>query len=160
MIILLLQSGGMLIIFNIEQAYVHTKMTEKLKDSKTSFEKIRITNEDYKKSRINRNEIFYKGKMYDIKSSAEDGEMIELLVIHDNEEDNILHKIKKIFTGSSQPENKISNHIHHLISLSYISHFPEGLHVIPSRSANLFYQANAGIVTTCLETLFPPPKQV
>jgi hypothetical protein len=155
-----LQSGGMLIVFKIEQIFIHGEMAEKLAGSKTVFENIRMTKSEFSKSRINSQEIFYQGKMYDIKSSRSQDGIIELLVIDDKKEANILQKIKNLLEGNQATNNELSDQLNQIISLFYISNFSEAAELIFFPTVEKFSSKDANALSLTLEILSPPPKQI
>lgn len=158
--ILLLQSGWMLLILSMQQGYVQYKMSEKLKSNKATFEKIMLSTSEFEKSKINKNEIFLNGKMYDVKSATVYGDIVELVVINDIEEENILVRIKNFVKNTSVPNNKNPDQLHQLISLIYLQPFSESLLFIPSFNINLFCQPKLNIVSNYPDILSPPPRLV
>ena len=111
----------MLIVYKIQQYYVHYEMLENINSYETDFQKITLSFNDYQKSKINENEIEIKGKMYDIKSINILNNKLELLVVNDSKEEQIIQKVKDFFNYSNQPKGKFSKQVSQLLSLNYIS---------------------------------------
>jgi hypothetical protein len=156
--ILLLQTGGILLIYKLKQSYVQYQMSLSLKSNETTFEKIIITTGDYKKSRIKSNEISYKGKMYDVKSINIFYDKVELLVINDRDEENILEAINNFVSKTNRPDIELSNQLKILFSLNYLSPDTEHIFFIPSFCIHIFHQPNLNIAFTDSDVYTPPPR--
>jgi hypothetical protein len=157
-IILLLQSGGVLLIFQAQQCIVQYEMSEKLINGNASFEKVTLTVSEYKKYRIHSNEILFNGKMYDVKTATVKNNTVELLVIHDNEEEFILKKIKYAVKNSGLPDGKLPIQLFKLISLIYLPPFSEHILFDSSSTTNIFHQSNSNVFTGDSDIPFPPPR--
>lgn len=158
LIILILQSGGMLLICNVQQCRIQFQMAEKLKSDKSSFELITLTVNEYQKSRINSKEIRHSGKMYDVKSLTVQDGVVSLIVMNDNEEATILQTITNLVSHTNFPNSPLPNQLHQLISLVYIPVFSEHLLFTPSLCVNTFHPSKLKIASNDPEILSPPPK--
>ncbi|MBL7922968.1 MAG: hypothetical protein JNL88_02090 [Bacteroidia bacterium] len=94
--IIFLQSGGLLLFYSLQQQFVKVYAAERLRDPEAGFEKIVLTKEAYEAARVNAHEVLLDGKMYDVKAVRLQGEQVELLAIHDQEEESILEEIRKL----------------------------------------------------------------
>ncbi len=151
--------GGVLFVYNLEQFYIRHEMRAKVECRKTVFEKITLSKNDYKRSRINSNEISLDGKMYDVKSVASVNDSIALLVINDSEETGILKKIKEFINGINDPL-KIPNQLKKITFLIYLP---------PVNGCNIFLYASFNDFFRCIvsdtlpvysEIVGQPPKLV
>jgi hypothetical protein len=158
--ILLLQAGGMLLIYKMQQCYVKQEMQQTLNNSKTKFQKITLSLSEYQKSKINSHEISINGKMYDVKSVNILENNVKLLVINDSKEENILQKIKDFTNRTNQPNSDLPNQLQQLLSLNYLSPEIKHFFFIPVFSINLFRQPNLNLVSNDSDIPSPPPKLV
>lgn len=91
---MLLQSGGLLLVYQMQQFWVRRDMLQVIKNQETGFLKLTLTVSEYQNSKLNAREISIGGDMYDVKSIAQVGDKLELLVIRDSKEQSILEKIR------------------------------------------------------------------
>jgi hypothetical protein len=156
--ILLLQTGGMLLVYKIQQFYVQYEMSLLVKDSHTSFEKLILGTADYQKSRINSHEISFKGNMYDVKSVKITGDIAELLVINDKKEKNLVKNIQDFLTKTNQQKKELPEQLQKFLSLNYLSADQELTIVIPSLSSIIFQSVNSYFLSDLSDIPSPPPK--
>lgn len=158
LIILLLQAGGMLLIYKMQQYYVQVEMRQSLTNDKTRFQKIVLSFNDYKKCKINPDEITVKNKMYDVKSITFSGNNVELLVLNDVKEENILKKIQDYVANTKLPNGDFLNNLKQLLSLSYLFQEAYCNFVIYPSSINNFPLSGKNILSTFPEIPSPPPR--
>lgn len=158
--ILLLQAGGMLFVYKMQQCAVQLEMQQTLNDSKTYFEKMTLSVGDYKKNKINSREICIKGKMYDVKAVNISGNNVELLVINDSKEEYILCKIKDFINRVNEPTSNIPFQLQQLLSLYYLSANIDNLFLIRSLSIHIFCPLNLNLVSNFSDISTPPPQLV
>jgi hypothetical protein len=156
--ILLLQTGGMLLIYKIQQFHVQYEMQLVVNDSETSFEKLILSRDEYQKCRLNSREISFKGNMYDVKSVNINGDIAELLVINDIKEKFLLEEIKDFLHKSNQSKKEIPDQLQKFLSINYISVDEGRIIYIPSFSSGIFHYLNQEILPDHSEIFFPPPK--
>lgn len=153
-----MQSGGLLLLFNIHHCYVRYGMTLKLNDSETVFNKMILTAGEYRESRIRANEILVDGRMYDVKKAVVKGSMVELHVINDYEEENIIEKILEAAKSSGLGGKNIPNHLLKLVTLVYIPPSDEFTFYVPSFPANRNNNYVPGINSLYMRVSLPPPE--
>jgi hypothetical protein len=156
--ILLLQTGGMLMVYKIRQFYIQYEMRLLVKNSDTSFERLVLPLADYQKSRINSREISFGGNMYDVKSVKISGNTAELLVINDKKEKILLKDIKDFLNKSSQQKKELPDQLQKFLSLNYLSGEKEHVIFIPSFYTCIFYHQNRNIYSDHQDIPSPPPK--
>jgi hypothetical protein len=156
--ILLLQTGGMLLIYKIQQFYVQYEMRMAVNDNETSFEKLVLSKQEYHQSRLNSREIFYKGNMYDVKSLNIKGDVVELLVINDIKEKFLLGEIKDFLRKSNQSKKELPDQLQKFLSINYITADKERSIYIPSFSFNIFHYPDRNLYSDKTDTPSPPPK--
>jgi hypothetical protein len=158
LILLFLQSGGILLICHLQQEYTKYQMMEKMERSETLFEKMTLTKEEFKKYRINDDELSINGIMYDIKSSVIHNNSIELLVINDEEEAKIQQKINAIAKTTNSSDSNFSLQLQQIISLVYLP-VSSGILSIPLKSTSHLFSALVPETTTLYQEIAaPPPK--
>lgn len=158
LLILLLQAGGMLLIYKIQQFSAQYKMSLAMNNNEASFEKLVINIDEYYKCRLNSREISYNGDLYDVKSLKLCGDSTELLVLKDEKETALLEEIKEFLRKSNQSKKELPDHLQKLFSISYIAADEGRLIYIPSLDYNIFYQPESNLVSDFIENPSPPPK--
>jgi hypothetical protein len=156
--ILFLQGGGMLLIYKIQQYYVHDNMIQNINSSKTQFQEIVLTLSDYQKCRINASEITINNKLYDVKSANIYGDRVKLLVLNDSMEENILVKIAEFTNNTRHPNSVLCNNLKHLLTLSYLPQPGYSSFFIYPSSVDKFIQFNLNYISRFPEILTPPPR--
>lgn len=158
--ILLLQAGGILFVYKVQQYYVKAEMQKTLNGRNTQFQKVSVSLGDYLKNKIGSDEISIDGKMFDIKSIQISGKLVELLVINDNKEDNIIEKIKDFIDTTNQSNTELPLQLQQLLSLNYLPLETGFLLFIPVFSVDFFLRPILNFVSNDLEILTPPPKLI
>lgn len=156
--VLLLQAGGMLFIYRAQQCFVKYEMQKILNDSRTNFEKITLSLTDFKKCKINSEEISLNGKMYDIKSVSIVGDKAELLVVNDTWEEEIVVHINKFFNRNNQPNTSDSKKLQQLLTMKYLSPANENFFLVPVFSIVIFPSLDYHCRSACFDIPSPPPK--
>lgn len=156
--ILILQAGGMLLIYKIQQFYVQYEMRLAVNDSKVSFEKLILSRDEYHKSRLNSREISYKGNMYDVKSVNITGDIAELLVINDVKEKILLREIKAFLHKSNESKKELPDQLQKFLSLNYLFADKENTIYVPSLISNIFHHPSRYILPDYTDIPSPPPK--
>lgn len=119
--ILLLQAGGLLFVYHVQQVSVKIEMRNALEARWNSgFQKLHMTVSEFKKAKINSFEIYYKGRMYDYKSVVIKSDSVEILAIHDTKEEGILEIIKELSENTSNSDSEYPHQLLKLLSLIYI----------------------------------------
>lgn len=158
--ILLFQTGGMFIIFKIQQCFVQYEMTLTIKNNSSSFEKLVLTPGEYKKSRINSGEISFNGNMYDVKSVTLSAGKVELLVINDKNETSILEAIKAFVHKTGQHNRECPNQLQQLFALHYLSPDTGYNLIMPAFFVHVFSGSKLNIISNDLDISTPPPELV
>jgi hypothetical protein len=157
--VLILQSGGMLLIFNLQQFHIQYEMAEKLEDSNGPFEKLILTADVYERSRIGDKEICMNGKMYDIKSLTVTGDVVEIFAIQDLEEEDIMKRIKMLVKNTCAPAGKVPPHLQQLMSLVYLPSHAHHRLFLSLTGIYIFH--HSGLFTASYDPRIPapPPKK-
>ncbi|MFS8081928.1 MAG: hypothetical protein ACMG51_00640 [Ginsengibacter sp.] len=153
---LLLQSGGLVLIYKVQQCMVQNEMKSVLNNHETRFQPLTISLSVYKKN-IFGNEIVIDGKLYDVNSIAISGNTVHLQVINDTKEESILEKIKDLISGTTK-HNRLPIRLVQLLSLNYIlphSHYDSALQQISQQN---FLPLSTNILSLTKDVSSPPPK--
>ena len=157
--VLLLQSGGLVVLYRIRQMSIKYTMMQELKQEEKNLEKLVLTLSDFEKCRINGHEIRYHGNMYDIKSSHITGENITLTVINDKKEAKILKKLKHLAENDHESSNRLPDKLIKFMSLTYV--FPENnSETFLTFGVISFGQKSENEYSFLADILSPPPKLV
>jgi hypothetical protein len=158
LVVMLLQAGGMLLMYRIQQFKIQYEMKLVINDSETSFERLILSVSEYRKSQLNSREISYQGNMYDVKSVTITGDVAELLVINDIKEKFLLKEIKDFLRKSNESKKELPDKLQKFLSINYISVDEGRIIYIPSFCFNIFHYSDFDINTNISDTPSPPPK--
>ena len=81
-------------------------MEQMLGSDAAVFDTLFMSFTDFENAKTNPHEIFFQGKMYDIKSIKTKGSKVELQVLNDAKEERIINHIKTL-TGQQPAKNKL-----------------------------------------------------
>jgi hypothetical protein len=154
----MMQSGGMLLFYQLQQCSIQYRMQQVLNNGETTFEKLTLILDDYAKSKISRDEIRLNGKMYDVRSVKFLKGKVELLAVCDMEEEDILEKINKLLKHSTKSKNSVPGYLISLSSLAYISPYTDHDFLFHETSRNIFHPYSETVTSRCPDIAFPPPK--
>ena len=131
-------------------------MLEELKEDQALATRLTLSISDFQKSRVNSGEIYFKGKMYDIKSADISADKVELLVINDTKEEKIIEKNNEL-SKNTNGQNKLPGQLLRLITMVYIFPIPNYQCLIQKRQ-NHFLLSLETLVSHDTEITSPPPK--
>ena len=132
-------------------------MSYQMGKEETTFEPLTISRSNYKKCLVEKNEIFYLGKMYDIKTRIFSGDSVDMMVIQDVEEGKILKKLNKLL---SHTQEKMPDTILLLLSLNYLPLFSLNSNIVFTCSTQKQFQFSEALIMCISDVLSPPPKPV
>ncbi|MEP7197078.1 MAG: hypothetical protein ABI851_11220 [Saprospiraceae bacterium] len=155
-----MQYGGLLLFYQIKQCFIQYEIQLALENDSTQFQKLTLTLDDFQKYKINENEVSINGKMYDIKSIAISSDKLELIVINDEEEEDLIDKIKKTTSSANRQNNTIPNKLVDLLSLNYISSTSLLNLLLNNAQQAIFNSVNDIIISYKSEISTPPPELV
>jgi len=119
--LILLQSGGMFLFYQAQQAWVQHEMMNELTNRGTSFLFLKMTVSEFSSCRTGLHEISWHGSLYDVRSSAVHGKNVELQVIKDSRETDILKKARAFARNHGERDKSVPVRLVKLLVLSYIS---------------------------------------
>jgi hypothetical protein len=145
-------------IYKVQQFSVQLKMRLAVNGNQSSFEKLVLDIDEYRKCQLGSREISYKGNLYDVKSMSIKGDHAELIVINDVKEKILLEEIKDFLKKSNQSKKELPDQLQKFLSINYIA-ADEGREIcIPSFSFNYSHQPDLDIYPDLSEIPSPPPK--
>ena len=156
--ILIIQAGGGLLIYKIQQYYVQMEMERALNNEETSFQQLTLSFNDFQKGKINAHEISFDGKMYDIRSIKISGDKVELLVINDTKEENIIENIKRSVNPNDQQNKGLPSQFVKLLTLVYVVPATDPDLLLQKKQRHIFVPFCDIIVSHKSDITAPPPK--
>ncbi len=157
----MLQSGGLFLLFKTQQYAAKISMQVNMIKGDTPVEHLSMSLVDYRKSITDNKELFYQGKMYDIKSLSFTNDSVNLIVIHDIKEENVLSKIKNLFASQDNTKkSKIPQTLIQLLSLDYIQDGIFCNDFVSHFSITLKHHFSENTITHCHKIILPPPEIV
>jgi hypothetical protein len=112
--------AGFYIYFFIQLRQVRHEMRAQLKYLPADqLQLIKLSNEDYKKAKVDEHEINVDGKMYDIARMYTKADTVFVYGVHDKAEDNLLAFLDKILTLPLKDKNS-PNQVLKFTSLAFI----------------------------------------
>lgn len=158
-VLVLLQSGGMMLCFSVQQEMIREEMMEELKREEKELETIVLKAEDFLKCRVEEHELRYLGRMYDIRSVVRNGDLMVIRALRDHKEESLLGALKKLIHHSRDRGGRVNAGVLLLSFISYLK--PESLLPFPAEN-------NAYVITSSAlsnhygsiveEVTGPPPE--
>ncbi|MGA2823090.1 MAG: hypothetical protein ABSE72_06140 [Bacteroidales bacterium] len=158
---------GYYFVFKCDQIYVKNEMKEMIRDGslRGQYEEITILNPatDRNFKMIDKDEILYRGKIYDIISSKTSGTSVVFRCINDTKEEQLLARFDKYstwVTGMNLPERSKNSQamLHHIIKHALLNKYSVQL---PSVSfILLFFGPLQDFNSISIQPSFPPPWSV
>jgi hypothetical protein len=155
--ILLIQSGGLYLVYRFQQFQAREEMRESLLNGQASLQTIHLSLDEYQNSKTDEKEIILSGKLYDIKSIRFQGNTAELVVTHDKKEEGVLGKIKRYMENKHLPDD-MGYQLMQLLSLNYVVPVKEKLTPVSFTLSNYFPEYSCSILCNTAGTFTPPPE--
>jgi hypothetical protein len=152
-----MQSGGLFVVLKMQQYSAKSIMSVTMDRKETVYQPMTLSRTDYEKSLVEKNEIFYQGKMYDIKSKTFSGDSVTMMVIHDEKEGKIFKKVKELLTHG---QKKIPDTLLRMLSLHYFHPFlPDSKMIFTSSTMQQPLYSEALLFRNS-NVLTPPPELI
>jgi hypothetical protein len=160
MLLVLLQTGGVLLIYGYRQYQVKREMRTQILAAQEGLEKIILSTEAYLKARVDRHEIMLEGRMYDVHSMAVTERGVEILALHDEKETAVINDMLGFFGFAHHKESPVPQKILTLMGLEYT--LPEAVDFSPVLYPvhTNFFQSAETFVSFDPAVAGPPPKMV
>ncbi len=101
----------MILYYKLKLAWVQSSMQVRIKSGEVALQRLILTQEEYKASRIEDNELEYQGKMYDVAAVSSTGDgSLEIMAVEDAIEDRLL-SIIRILTGADKSNSDLPGEI-------------------------------------------------
>lgn len=121
LVLVILQSGGMLTCYSVQQEMIREEMREEMKRAETELETIVLSPEEFQKSRLDAHEISVDGKMYDVQSVEVKNGMMVIRALNDRKEESLIGAIKKLIHHSRDHKGRIGSGLTQLSFLTYLA---------------------------------------
>jgi len=158
--ILLLQAGGLLFLFQIQQVRVQKAALLQLDSNSGNTEKLALSPSEFYSARINDHELRLNGKLYDFKSvSYSDGQVI-LDVFHDASEENIINWIEALASAKGNQQGELPAHLVKLLTTTYLGTNSESVLFFQPVLEFPFFQFEEQALSFSREQDSPPPKKI
>ncbi len=95
-------------------------MSELIKRNEGGFVELKLSRAEYETDKTGRDEIYYNGKMYDIRSVRLGQDAVSLEVVNDTREDAVLKHLGGVNDNDSQ-HSSVLDQLMKLLELAYIS---------------------------------------
>ncbi len=153
-----MQSGSLLLIFEVRQCFVQYEMLEMISRNKIKHESFLLTNSEYKKGSVNNHEIYIDGKLYDIVSKVKTKNNIHLIAIHDKEEENTISNIKLAIHNNTNQNTELPKSITGLNTLIFINQgYLQAYFFLPFKTLT-YANFCASTSSPVIENTSPPPR--
>ena len=156
-VLLLLQSGGLFLVYKAMQCLAHYEMMQTISHQKTGFTKLTISREDYRQGKVGFNEFFFHGELFDVKSVSVHGSEISLLVLPDSKEKSILKKAGALGDRSDH-NHALPVLIAKLLMLTYVFPAMNQGSFLGSPAADRFIHYSEFLRSPNAEIATPPPR--
>jgi hypothetical protein len=159
LVVLLLQTGGLVVVYKIQQCSVKFQMREAIHNSQSHFESLTLTKEEFQKFKNGDDELSFNGKMYDIKSKTFNGDKVVLLVLNDTKEENIIESIKDFFRPDSKDNKDLPKQLVKLTVSEYT--LPQNAYIYNNESLSSFcFSLSQPVYHSLAKEINSPPPQV
>jgi hypothetical protein len=119
--ILLLQVAGSYVYFMVRLAGIRQEMREQLKNKPDEeLTLLKLTQEEYKISRVEDHEVKVNGRMYDIARITVKDNHVLVYALHDEAEDNLLAFLNEMVDRSSKDKKPVPPQLLNLLTLQFV----------------------------------------
>lgn len=156
--LLMLQAGGLMLLFQGRQQLIRMEVWQKLKLGSTRTEILCLSRSEFTENRVGNDELSLGGQMYDIRSVRFEDNEAQIEAFRDIEEENVLHTIRKMLHIDKKNRPIQPQVWHKWLALTFV--MPEALHfapALPQPLPNEGVWSQMGLV--CGEIPVPPPRQ-
>ncbi len=156
---------GYYFVFKCDQIHVKTEMKAMIRSGsfRGNYEEITIlnpaTDRDFKM--LDKGEIRYRGKLYDVISTRISGTSVIFRCINDTKEEQLLARYEKYstwVTGMNLPERSKNSQamLHHIIKQALLNKY--SFQLPSTTSVVLFFEPDRDFNSIAIPPSFPPPK--
>ncbi|MBK7853422.1 MAG: hypothetical protein IPJ66_20445 [Bacteroidetes bacterium] len=156
--ILLLQAGGLLLLFQIQQVRIQKSALHQLDSGSGKTEQIVLSEADFNSSKINDHELRMNGKLYDFRYISNSSGQIILNVFHDASEENLIDWIEALATSDGQQQGDLPAHLVKLLTTTYLITDTEPVSFLHTVNEYSFFRFDERAVSFARDQDSPPPK--
>lgn len=152
--ILLFNSMGYYILFELNKFQVRQEMQSQLVKKTVKLYLLKITDpeKDPEFKRIHKKEFQYKGKMYDVIKEVKNNGITLFYCLKDTKEDNLLAAMKRV-----THDKFLISLLNLIISIAPLPDYPEDIAALASGTIS-FYSFQSPLCSSQLPTWSPPPE--
>jgi hypothetical protein len=156
--IIILQAGGVLFVYQLQQHQVKLQVKRDLIGKGTHFQKLELTLSQYNQSVINHNEIEFGDAMYDIKSMKVADGKVTLIVLGDTKEKKIVDRIRSHTNQTNNSKNKLPNLLEKVLDVTFLCSSYDYEFKWIEISDQVYSSCLVCLQSQSYETASPPPK--
>ncbi len=154
--LLLLQAGGALVWCQAEQWHQRWQQMELVASANAPQVSFHLSEQEYLKVKKGSDELLMNGKMYDVRSVADNSGTIDIVAICDGKEDDIICKIEKLLKQGSG-DKKSSDKLIELLSLFYVGSSCPINYYCYQQQPLLFGSMRSNVLDAFFAVSAPPP---
>lgn len=128
-VLLLLQAGGLLVVYELQLVSARWKMHQAMEKFSHPVSILRLSSAQYQLCKVGDDELRVNGKMYDIRSIQFQGDSVTIAAIHDEAESKIVQKVGNILFQLNTDGSNIARSV--ADTLSYVYLVPDHYFIAP-----------------------------
>lgn len=148
----------MLLIYKTQEIAIQWHMAEVLESTEACFEELSLSDDEYHKALIDKDELLISGKVYDIKSLHKSGERVVITAMEDKEEESVLRNIRKVV--NSNGSKNIPDELLSLLTITYILPSTHSLSFCLLSLSQNFGASEDLLLYYAVGIIVPPPDRV
>jgi len=156
--VLLLQVAGSYVYFIARLSGIRSEMREQLRhkpDEELSL--LTLTQEEFRKARVDDHEVKVDGKMYDIARIVVNEDKVLVYALHDEAEDNLLAFLSEIVKRTSKDKKPLPSQLIQLLTLIFVTE--ENLFSQTRSETFTHHTPYIETVLSCSSTIETPPPR-
>jgi hypothetical protein len=156
-LLIVLQAGGLLFYYEVEQAIVYHKQHRLLEKHKGLRELLVIDEMQYQQHRKGKDELVIGEKMYDVLSVKKVNSTYYITVVHDKDEENIMQKISFIAGVGQNDHAPVPDVLMKLLSFVYLLPDPYTITMVFPAKKEIYAHHKVNLTHRNLSVVSPPP---
>ncbi len=156
--ILLLQAGGLLFLFQIQQVRIQKSALHQLDSGSEKAKQIVLSKAGFNSAKINDHELRMNGKLYDFRYISHSSEQVILNVLHDASEENLIDWIEALVTSEGNQHGDLPAHLVKLLTTTYLITDTEPVSFLHTVNEYSFFRFDEQEVSFAGDQDSPPPK--
>lgn len=119
-LLLVLQAGGLLFYYEVEQAVVHYRQHRALTQHRFVQDVLVMSEDQYLQQREGEDELQVQGRIYDVLAVKKVNSTMYITAVRDKEEEDVLHRIAALVGGLQQQQSTVPDVLMKLLSFVYL----------------------------------------